>query len=277
MKEKKKILLIGSNGLVGKALQKELNKYPEFEITLYQKSNLKQELKKYYDNIIYCAGDNRSNLESVLNSIEAHNTILSKFLISNNFSHLTYFSSTRIYGEKCTSIKNSININFQDPRIFFNLTKLLGESITQFSKKPICIIRPSNIYGLTTTSPLFLPTITRHAIEKKLVNMFVSPSYSKDYINVKDVAKHTITLMASNKTGTYNLASGKNVTAKDISEVLVKYTDTEIIWHKPITQEQFTPIDISKTQKIIKNYETSSVLEDLKDLIDSFKELQNNK
>ncbi|WP_337242221.1 NAD-dependent epimerase/dehydratase family protein, partial [Proteus faecis] len=77
-------------------------------------------------------------------------------------------------------------IHTSDNRRLFNITKLAAEEICLKSNKNITIIRPSNVYGTAINSSLFLPSIVRDAIQKKEINMFVSPEYSKDYISVND-------------------------------------------------------------------------------------------
>lgn len=267
----KNVTLIGSTGLVGKEILKQL-KLQNISVNTPTRDQKMHVINSKHENIIFCAGENRCEIETLDNLVEVNAAYLSQIIKMQNFEHLTYFSSTRIYGEShSTSEDENLVFSFNDPRALFNSSKILGESLCHFSKKPIAIVRPSNIYGLTTKSKLFLPSITRNAVESGIINMYVSKDYSKDYINVTDVAYTSIKLAERKFEGTVNIASGRNICAEEIANILEKETHCKTIWHPTISEEKFHPIDTQKLFSLFPDFKPTSLQQSLKSLIDDFK------
>lgn len=267
----KEFTIIGSKGLVGKQVVKFL-KEQNVDFTEVLREDSEMMLAKNHNRVIYCAGENRCDLENLENLIESNTKFLSDIISAQNFEHLTYFSSTRLYLlSDNTGPDLPITISISDPRFAFNSSKLLGEASCLLSKKPVCIVRPSNIYGMSTTSNLFLPSITRDAVSNGVVNMYVDKSYSKDYVSVVDVAKTVINLANNAKEGIFNIASGINTKAEDIAKVLIDNTSCNVIWHKNTNNDKFLTIDISKTAEAVPDFKPRSLLKDLEELINEFK------
>lgn len=268
----KSLTLIGATGLVGQEIKTQAVQMglDVFEPTREKKSVI---LEEYHDHIIYCAGENKCLLETLDNVVEINSKLLAEIIKKQNFNHLTYFSSTRIYGESLnTSEDSEIVFDFNDNRALFNSSKILGESLCHFSLKPVLIVRPSNIYGVTTSSKLFLPSITRDAINNGVVNMFVPQDYEKDYINVADIASLTLKLSVKKETGVFNLATGENVRADQIASILERETGCTTIWH-PVNQkvERFSSINTKKLFDLFPTYQMKKLEENLVSLIYEFK------
>ncbi|EPN6882160.1 MULTISPECIES: NAD-dependent epimerase/dehydratase family protein [unclassified Providencia] len=220
--------------------------------------------------VIYAAGhgDCINNSENVL---DANTTLLNNILQHSNFTKIIYISSTRIYMNSQVSSENAnILISFNDNRKLFNLTKMTSEEMCIRSGKEYLIIRPSNVYGIALDSPLFLPSIIRDAINKKTINMYITPAYSKDYVYLGDLVSSTLALIDLKKTGIFNVASGMNVDAKSISDLLIKKTGCQVNWLADFDSEKFPVIDISKLSSTI-SYTPASVLHDLSDMVDNYK------
>ncbi|CAH7044342.1 dTDP-glucose 4,6-dehydratase [Vibrio chagasii] len=224
--------------------------------------------------VIYCsgAGDCKDAPFSVL---DANVTLLSKLLKSARFDKLVYISSTRVYlNNESTKEDSDLFVCNNDDRRLFNLSKLLAEELCLKSNRDISIVRPSNVYGLAINSPLFLPAIIKNAIKNSKVDMFVKPEYNKDYVAVSDVASLIIEISLQPKDITnhqiYNLASGYNVSAKEIANILGNEVECDIIWHHSDSSEVFPLNDISKIKELF-NFKPRNVLDDLRLMISDFK------
>jgi len=222
--------------------------------------------------IVYCAGHGDC-IKNPLKVIDSNLSYLAKIIEKSNFAKIVYLSSTRLYLNGTNSAEESdLKIDSNDQRRLFNLSKIAAEELCLKSKKDSIIVRLSNVYGLALNSPLFLPAITRDAIKKKVVDMYVSPQYAKDYVSVIDVAEliHKLTLQESISGEIFNVASGINTTALEIAETLVKKTGTKINWHEITAKEDHFPVtDISKIQNLV-NFTPKNVIADLSDMIDDF-------
>ncbi|MBB1325774.1 SDR family oxidoreductase [Pseudoalteromonas sp. SR45-1] len=225
--------------------------------------------------VIYCAGNGDCKNEP-FSVFEANVSLLAKLLEVAKFTRLIYISSTRVYmNQKQSSEKHDLTVCADDNRRLFNLTKLVAEELCLKSGRDVSILRPSNVYGAALNSPLFLPAITRNAISKGKVDMYINKTYSKDYVSVHDVANCCIKI-SNNKNSLQkiiNIAAGYNIRAEQIADLLQANTGCEIIWHDiDFPNEQFPVTDITTLKMLMPDYTPSNVLDDISDMIISFKE-----
>lgn len=224
--------------------------------------------------VIYCAG-NGDCKNSPFSVFEANSNLLAQLLEKAKFSRLVYVSSTRVYMNSDSSHEaDDVLVCVDDQRRLFNLTKLVAEELCLKSGREITIVRPSNVYGVALNSPLFLPAITRNAINHGKVDMYIAPEYAKDYVSVTDVASTTIAL-ASHPDAIgriVNIAAGYNVTAQQIADVLQTYTQCEIIWNQVnFPREKFPVTNIETVKNILPGFEPKNVLSDIETMIHDFK------
>lgn len=266
------ISLIGASGFVGSAIYMMAQEMG-VGIRAFSREDREAFLSRSHKNVIYCAGENVCDKKSIVNLVDANAFYLTEIISKQNFEHLTYFSSTRVYGtSNLTGESSDIVVSPNDSRNSFVTSKLLAESICRFSEKPVLILRPSNIYGFTKSSKLFLPSIIRNALIEGLTTMYVPRSYSKDYISVGDVARHTLGLARKQAAGVFNLATGVNINAETICNVIARETGCSVKWVEGAVAEEFAAIDIAKVTNAIPDYETSRLEDGLVDLIDTYRQ-----
>lgn len=264
--------VFGGRGFIGSEIVKQLNQLghnvfvPERDDeTIYH-----QDLGI----VIYCAGhgDCKNAPFAVL---DANVNLLSSLLQKASFERLLYMSSTRVYMNQQNSFESAdLTVCIDDNRRLFNLTKLVAEELCLKSNRDVYIVRPSNVYGVALNSPLFLPAITRNAINTGRIDMYIAKEYAKDYVSVVDVASCCIEIskLENNAQKIINIAAGYNVSAQQIADVLIEHTNCEIIWHdiSPV-RELFPLTDIKLLSNLVGNYSPRNVLLDLKDMINDFK------
>ena len=223
--------------------------------------------------VLYCAG-NGDCKNTPFSVLEANVSLLAQLLQHAKFERLLYVSSTRVYmNQALANEQANLTVCVDDNRRLFNLTKLVAEELCLKSGRNVCIVRPSNVYGVALNSPLFLPAITRNAINHGKVDMYIAKDYAKDYVSVKDVASSCIEIASTDQchNQTINVAAGYNITAKQIADVLQEYTQCEIIWHEiDFPNESFPITDITTINELITNFTPNNVLVDLKDMITEF-------
>lgn len=268
----KQYTLIGGNGFIGSEIYKYLTER-NCKVFVPRKNDTVI-FEKDLGTVIYCAGhgDCLNNPSKVFDS---NSSYLMKIIDKAMFSRMIYISSTRVYmgsEDKSVNEDSDLVIIKNDKRRLFNLTKLLSEELCFSSNKDIIVVRPSNVYGLAIKSPLFLPSITRDAINNGVVNMYVTPKYRKDYVSVYDVAKiiYEISIREKLKSNIYNIASGENTSAGEIADILHKETMCDVVWNSVDSDEVFPITDISKI-KLEFNFIPSKVSDDLKSMIENFK------
>ncbi len=266
-----KFTVFGGRGFIGSEFVTELENLghdvyvPERDDTSIYEHDL--------GTVIYSAGYGDCNKDPY-NVLTANVVLLSSLLEKAKFSQLVYVSSTRVYMNQSGSNETSdLTVCEDDSRRLFNLTKMTAEELCLKSNRNCLVIRPSNVYGLALHSNLFLPSIIRNAINNGQVDMYIAKSYAKDYVSVMDVVSSTLALIKLNSIPrVVNIAYGKNVTASEISDVLMNNTGTKINWLNTFgsTCEVFPETDISTLESLI-DYKPRYVLDDLKLLIEDFK------
>ncbi|MBB1201482.1 NAD(P)-dependent oxidoreductase [Enterobacteriaceae bacterium 89] len=224
--------------------------------------------------VIYCAG-NGDCAKSYFSVLEANTVLLSRLLQNAQFEKLIYISSTRVYmNNNSANEHDDLVVSNDDNRRLFNLTKLVAEELCLKSDRNVTVVRPSNVYGLALNSTLFLPSIIRHAINNGEINMFVAPQYTKDYVSVNDVAQACMWLAEHEHTDkqVYNVAAGFNITAQEIADVIQHETGCQIHWHEGnFPREEFPVTNIDKLSALIPAFKPQHVLDDLKNMIASYK------
>ncbi|MDC9603959.1 NAD-dependent epimerase/dehydratase family protein [Xenorhabdus griffiniae] len=224
--------------------------------------------------VIYCAGNGNCQ-DTPFSVLEANTCLLAKILEKSQFNQLLYMSSTRVYMNNENSNENSeLKVCIDDNRRLFNLTKLVAEELCLKSGRDICIVRPSNVYGLAINSPLFLPSITRSAIEHRKIDMYIKRDYAKDYVSVTDVANACIYLSKKKEAAgkVINIATGYNIKAEKIADTLQKNTQCKVIWHQiEFPNENFPITDISLLKKLMPSYSPRNVIDDIEEMIHSFR------
>ncbi|MEY8214336.1 MAG: SDR family oxidoreductase [Colwellia sp.] len=263
--------VIGGKGFIGSEISKKLieNGHSVF-IPDRDDSRL---FTKKLGIVIYCAGAGDCK-NSPIKVFKSNSLLLAEMLEKSDFNKMIYISSTRLYmGQEGTKESCDLSILEHDDRRLFNLTKLVSEELCLRSSKNVVIVRPSNVYGLALSSPLFLPAITRNAINNKHVDMYVTSEYAKDYLSVLDLtdALYQLGLKNNLKYKIYNIASGINTTARDIAKVLQDETGCNINWVSGSADEYFPVNDICALKNEI-NFNPRNVLDDMKIMIKDFTE-----
>lgn len=267
-----KYTVIGGNGFIGSHIVSLLREQGH-DVTVPDRSTC-EALDGHLGKVIYCAG-NGDCVKSYFSVLEANTVLLARLLQSAEFEKLVYISSTRVYMNNDSAEEdNDLVITADDNRKLFNLTKLVSEELCLKSERNVTVVRPSNVYGLALNSTLFLPSIIRHAINHGEINMYVSPEYAKDYVSVNDVAKACVWLAENTNTNNeiFNVASGFNVTASEIADVIHRETGCNVKWHDGnFPREEFPVTSIKKLSDHYPEFKPHHVLDDLKIMIASYK------
>jgi nucleoside-diphosphate-sugar epimerase len=266
------ITVLGGRGFIGSEIVKQLEKL-QHEVYVPLRDDL-DIFNRDLGYVIYAAGSGDCK-NAPFSVVDANINLLAQILQKSTFKRLLYISSTRVYMNQDHSGENDdLLVCTADNRRLFNLTKLVGEELCFKSNKDICIVRPSNVYGVALHSPLFLPAITRNAINNGVVDMFIAKEYAKDYVSVTDVASSCIALVLNDESNgkVINIAAGINVTAQQIADVLESKTGCEVVWHQgEFPKEEFPQTDVTEIKAIIPCYKPASVLADLADMVNDFR------
>ena len=192
----------------------------------------------------------------------------------NHVKKLIVSSSAAVYGESLPGVRltedsktNAIS-PYGESKVI--MEREIRESIPKYNMNCI-ILRFFNIYGAGQSSEyagVITKFIKRIAMNKPL-EIFGDGMQTRDFVSIKDVINSIYDAIANGENGTYNIASGKTVTIKELAEFMISLSgkDLEIIYSDAKKGEiRFSQADISLAKKELR-YLPKYGLEEIKNLL----------
>lgn len=193
--------ILGANGFVGKHLAQKVDcvSIPHEEI---QDKNLKSFEKLFYlasyGNLIHQT-DVQSTIKANVRDVIS---ILDK-AIEHDFKSFVFVSTS------------SVKLRTQTT---YSRAKRAAEEILlaylERYNKPICIIRPTSIYGVGEQPQHLIPTILRSCYEGTAMDFVGEPVH--DYIYVDDIVDGILNLSANSARGIFELGTGMTTSNEEI-------------------------------------------------------------
>ena len=217
---KKKILIIGKNGLISKNL---FNYFKSKKINIYRigfKSFLKNKNINNFDIIINCTSNHKFVKNKYANKNDNDLIIAEKII--NLKTKLVMLSTRKIYKAKF----NIKELDKKKPICNYSKNKLISEaSVTKILSKRVLILRISNI--------LHLPNNNRRKLHKTFSDIFFEMAKKglvyknkktyKDFISIKKFNQIVFELVKKNLSGPFNVSLGKKIYIKQLIEWLNYY------------------------------------------------------
>lgn len=221
--------VLGADGFVGSSLVRHL-RYRGHRCDAIGRND---RIPERFGHLIFCIGVSSDFRARPLDTMEAHVSVLARLLRANCFDSFTYLSSTRVYhGVSLDEDANEnvpLIVNPNDANDLYNASKIAGESLCLSIDNPVIrAVRLSNAYGAEDRSNNFLTVILRNVITEGHATFFNAMSSEKDYISIADVSQalEFIPLRASSRL--INVGSGRNVSNKELAELILRYTGCEV-------------------------------------------------
>ena len=241
-----KILITGATGFIGTELMRYLSKKKYnvhgissqkskttkiLTISLLDKKLLDQHFRKNtYDVVIHLAAliEHKNPLELYQINCQATLNILESCRL-NNIKKFIFTSSQAVYG-------NSQYLPIDEehplqPTSNYGLTKLIAENITKlfhFSYKlNIFNLRLSSVYGINQPRERIISAMILHALKRKkmILHQYQNGFQLMDFIHVDDVCQAIeLSCKSIQKSGIYNIASGKPITVQEIAKIISSIT-----------------------------------------------------
>src|SRR5688572_20375395 len=263
------ITILGASGFIGSLIAKRLQQYKlEFQSVkrneVIPAGNL--------GNVIYCIGVTADFRSKPFETVDAHVCTLLDLVRRHEFDSLLYLSSSRLYeGNDSTDEQEALRVRQQSANDLYNLSKMMGESITLNCGRTGRVARIANVYGSDFTSDNFLPSILRQAADGEKIVLRTAPGSEKDYVWIHEVVELLIFIAAGGTQRIYNIASGINVSNRQLAEKLSELTGCEIEFEPDAPEIKFPPININRARGEF-GFLMSSVLKDLPSLVHLYKE-----
>jgi nucleoside-diphosphate-sugar epimerase len=262
------ITILGASGFIGSQLARKLAAEGVEYRAIGRNDRIPAE---NLGDVIYCIGVTADFRTRPLDTVEAHVCALVEFIRRYQFDSLLYLSSTRVYADDEAS--HEYKPLFVSPRNapdLYNISKLMGESIALNCARNARVARVSNVYGPDFHSDNFLPSIVRDAVSSGKLVLHTAPESAKDYVSVDDVVNALIQLAMRGREQIYNVASGVNVSHRELAEKLRALTGCEVEFEANAPIAKFPPIDVERLRSEF-GFAPRSVLDDLPQLVESYR------
>ena len=234
----KGVILTGSNGYLGKELQKELRKKKIKFITVGKiESNLninllnKKETKKLniFKNdyiLINCAGFVPKKFKDYYSNKNKENIKILKNILNTKINKIIFVSSFSVYGSNKDAYESIIVKKKYENK--YLKSKIECEKISNNSKKKVIIVRIPGLFGGTKKKGLIHNYIKSSILKKKFKIKKKYPYWTS--IHVKDAAKGIVELMLqkSFKSEIYNLSYKKNLSALETIKLIANKFNNKI-------------------------------------------------
>lgn len=249
-----KFTILGAQGFIGSAVTEFLLQKGH-EVSTPSRSDLQSWLdspaKLDLGVVIYCIGLTADFRERPGDTVEAHVTLLARLRCLEFMDSFIYLSSTRVYseGRGTDEFLAYFRVPPQESGSLYNASKLMGETFTLQCMPNGRVVRLSNVYGPGDYfSPNFLPSVLRDAARSKSVLFRSSPCSSKDFVSIFDVVSWIEKIALSGKGSIYNLASGCNVSNRDI-EMILSSNNVVVNYQENAPTVSFPAIDIARVSE----------------------------
>ena len=263
------ITVLGASGFIGSVLVKRLQ---ELDREFLAPGRDEKLAGRKLGDIIYCIGLTADFRERPFETVDAHICHLLPILRDCDFDSLLYLSSARIYQGHGTLAReeDSLQVAPSNQDYLYNISKVMGESLSLAAGKRTRVVRLSNVYGEDYTSGNFLSTIIRDAISTPMVTVHNAPDAEKDYVSIHDVVDGLIRIAGEGRQSIYNLASGINVSNLRLTQKISELTGCEITFDPPAAGISFPSINIDRMRSEF-GFRPRNLLDDLGNLIESYR------
>jgi nucleoside-diphosphate-sugar epimerase len=239
--------VLGADGFIGSSLCGHLQSAGH----IVQAVGRRDALPAMLGHVVYCIGVSSDFRSRPFDTIEANVSLVADFLKSRNFDSFTYLSSTRVYlrGHKQTSAEEDalLTVDPTNATDLYNLSKLAAENLCLTISNPrIRIARLSNVYGADDQSDNFLIGVLRRVLTQGNATFFASLESEKDYIDIRDVVTALELIPIRARSRIINVASGRNVTNREIADLIHRWTGCRITMADTCEEIRFPTISIRR-------------------------------
>jgi len=232
----KKVLVTGSEGMIGKELVEQLEKLKE-EGTQLGLVDIKfgLDLKDYKECLRVCEGmDYVFHLAGIKGNPKMTNERPVDFM-----GPMLQFDTNMILAAQEAGVKkflytSSIAVENPETDKYPAWAKQTAETLIdamriQYPKgTEYCIVRPANVYGrfdnFDNPDAMVVTALINKALKNKKIDLMTDGTEVRDFINAKDVARGMIQAMEQMPKKPVNLCSGKGITILQLCDEIIKNT-----------------------------------------------------
>ncbi|MBI2380954.1 MAG: NAD(P)-dependent oxidoreductase [Gammaproteobacteria bacterium] len=174
--------------------------------------------------VIYAIGLTGDFRRRPYDTVEAHVSLLARWLRDGRYESFLYLSSARVYGKEGVSAHTREDAPLTvlpGPDSLYDLSKLTGEALCLAHSSPrVRVVRLSNVYGPGMAADTFLGAVLAELRRQRRVVIGEAPESCKDYVAIDDVVPALVHIATRGRERIYNLASGQVFTHAELATAL---------------------------------------------------------
>lgn len=257
-KKPKRVLILGSGGIVAKNLFNSLKKNKikvqalgKKKINLKNESSVKLLSKKVLNGdviILVAAEAPVKNIKMFINNLKICNNVC-QALEQKKINHLIYISSDAVYADQKSKINEKSAV--APSSLHGSMHQIRESLLLEKFNKVLCILRPTLIFGFGDSHYGYGPNrFINLALKNKPISIFGNGEEQRDHIFIDDLTKIVIKCITMKGLGILNLASGKVFSFKHLATTIIDLINakSEIIKIKrsgPMPHNGYRPFNIS--------------------------------
>ena len=248
MSENRRYTIFGGNGFIAACLH-ELLLCSGNPVTLVTRSTW-PDTGADLGNVIFTIGMTADFRDRPIETTYQQLVLLHDALTRYSFASFLYLSSTRVYKRSdSTNEAATLGIDPNDADDIYGATKIAAESLCLSIKNAhIRVARLSNVFGNNQGQHTFLGEVLKQATSQASVKFLSSPVSTKDYIHIDDASRLLLRISAKGKSRLYNVASGSNVTHREIADVL-EANGVRCVFAPSGSAQMFPPVDVQRIRE----------------------------
>ena len=209
---KKKVLITGGDGYIGRHLTNYLKKkkIKYFKIDIEKNNNYKF---KNYTHFVHLQFYVKNNKKNVLKNYKNLCKVI-KICVKNNI-FLIFSSTASLRFKNKKRLSNNINVFNYYTRSKNQCENMILESKSKKNLK-YTILRIFNVYGEDINNKSHISNIINEFKKPKIKINIKHCDNVRDFIHVKDLCGLIYKITNINKVGTFEAASGKNISIKNL-------------------------------------------------------------
>lgn len=258
-----RVLVTGGFGFTGdyinQALSNDGHSVFLLESDLTDYDSLNKEINSInFNYVIHLAGlshtTNSIDLDYYnVNTVGTSNLLRILLACKKQIKKILIASSAAVYGNNQLSLLSEKSL--PNPMSHYGISKLAMEylSLNTFNSLPIVVTRPFNYVGVGQSDSFVIPKIVNHFIKKKTYIELGNIDVSREFNDVRFVAKCYLRLLKLSKNGEiYNICSGKHYSLKFIIGSLSNITghNLNILINKSLIRKNEINILYGSTKKL---------------------------
>ena len=225
-----RVVILGSAGFVASSVKRHLDKsgipvlelpHTKLDLTHPESGNLLAGLLLASDSLLFAAANAPVKTEAMLIENLQMGATVCTALRSSPVKHIVYISSDAVYADSDQPLTEQSSAQ---PTSLHGAMHLAREiMLTNCYKGPLCILRPTLIYGVNDPHNGYGPNrFCRLAVAGENIVLFGNGEERRDHVWVEDVSAITARVLAHQSAGILNLATGVVFSFREIADQAAK-------------------------------------------------------